>query len=207
MPTMFAHGVEEVEVTLPNRSITSRDGRGATVADVLRLRTATPADADVFAGTVAEGFASYRAFAPAQWRSPDRLEFALAIGVRLTEPVVRAWLAERDGEPAGHLTWLPADRSRHAADDPALAHLEQLFVRTAHWGTGVADALLGRGLEEAAEAGFTAIRLFTPAGQGRARRFYEREDFTPRGEPWLEPALGLELLEYRRALPRSPGAA
>jgi GNAT superfamily N-acetyltransferase len=168
---------------------------------VLTLRRATAADADVLAGTVAEGFASYRAFAPPGWRAPDRLELALGIAVRLGQPSVRAWLAE-DGEvPAGHVTWLPAAEARHASDEPGLAHLEQLFVRRAHWSTPAASLLLARAVEQAAAEGFRRMRLGTPTGQARARRFYEREGWTATGEPWAEQPLGLELIEYVRDLP------
>jgi hypothetical protein len=54
-------------------------------------------------------------------------------------------------------------------------------------------------LEEAARRGFPTIRLFTPVGQARARRFYEREGWEERGEPFDAP-LGLSLIEYRREL-------
>ena len=168
---------------------------------MLRLRLVSPADADVLAATVAEGFATYAAFAPEGWRSPDRLELALGLAVRLRLPPLRGWLAELDGAPAGHVTWLPAADARHAVDDPGLAHLEQLFVRRAFWGTEVASVLMARAVEQAARSGFARMRLGTPTGQLRARRFYEREGWTPSGEPWVEQPLGLELVEYVRDLP------
>jgi GNAT superfamily N-acetyltransferase len=167
---------------------------------VLRLRSATPADADVLAATVAEGFRGYADFAPPGWRAPQPLELALGIGVRLRRARMRAWLAEQDGEPAGHVTYLPATESQVGSDDPSLAHLEQLFVRRAHWGSGAATALLRRAVEEAASEGYTAMRLGTPTAQLRARRFYEREGWTLSGEPFVAEAIGLELVEYRREL-------
>ena len=69
-------------------------------------------------------------------------------------------------------------RSREPVDDPQLGHLLMLFVRQAHWGTPVARTLHAAMLEAAAERGFTELRLFTPAGQRRARRFYEREGWS-----------------------------
>ena len=168
---------------------------------MLHLRPASPADADVLAATVAEGFATYVAFAPPGWRAPDRLELALGMAVRLGLPSLRAWLAEADGVAAGPVTWLPAAEARHAVDDPRLAHLEQLFVRRPFWGTEVASVLMARAVEQAAASGFRRMRLGTPTGQLRARRFYEREGWTVDGEPWVEQPLGLELVEYVRALP------
>ena len=47
------------------------------------------------------------------------------------------------------------------------------------------------------------MRLFTPAGQARARRFYEREGWVQAGAEFHEPALGLALVEYRYALASS----
>lgn len=167
---------------------------------MLRLRTATPADAETLAATVAEGFESYRAFAPEGWRAPEELELALGIGVRLRRPTMRAWLAEQDGEPAGHVTYLPATESQVGSDDPKLAHLEQLFVRRAHWGGGAATALIRRAVTEAAREGYTAMRLGTPTGQLRARRFYEREGWSVSSEPFVAEPIGLELVEYRRDL-------
>ena len=44
------------------------------------------------------------------------------------------------------------------------------------------------------------MRLYTPAGQARARRFYEREGFAAAGGP-QDRGLGLPVIEYRRPLP------
>jgi diamine N-acetyltransferase len=171
------------------------------------IRRATPADAEALATTVAEGFASYREFAPPGWEAPDRLEIALGLAVRLRRPRVVAWLATADGgEVAGHVTYLPARESRDPVDDPSLAHLEQLFVRPAHWGSSIAHDLLEVAVEHAAAAGYAAMRLATPADHARARRFYEREGWAPYGEPFGNTPLGLVLVEYRLALRRGARA-
>ena len=169
---------------------------------VISIRRASRPDADAFATTVAEGFDSYRDFAPPEWKPPDRLEFALGIAMRLGRPGVAAWIAEEPdtGEAAGHVTYLPAADSRVPSDDPELAHLEQLFVRRAHWGSGVASRLLGVAVSDAARAGFTTMRLFTPADHPRARRFYEREGWTTDGHRLDGRPIGLELVEFRVAL-------
>jgi GNAT superfamily N-acetyltransferase len=171
------------------------------LAPMTTIRRATPADADALATTVAEGFASYREFAPPDWQPPERLEFALGIAVRLRRATLEGWLAEDDaGVPAGHVTYLPAAESRDPVDDPALAHLEQLFVRPAHWGSGVASDLLAVAVAHATQAGYETMRLATPVDHHRARRFYEREGWAPHGEPFHGEALGLVLLEYRLVL-------
>jgi hypothetical protein len=43
------------------------------------------------------------------------------------------------------------------------------------------------------------MRLFTPEGQTRARRFYEREGWTLHGGA-VRRRLGIPLVEYRREL-------
>ena len=164
------------------------------------LRPAVPADAERLAEVTAEAFEGYRGFAPAGWQPPppaaevDRLRDLLA-GADL-------WclVAERDGAVAGHTAFLPAAQAIHPIDEPQLAHVRALFVRPGHWGTGLARQLHSAALEAAAARGYTAMRLFTPADQGRARRFYEREGWILHAEPSFEAALGLFLVEYRYAL-------
>jgi GNAT superfamily N-acetyltransferase len=169
---------------------------------VITIRRATRADADAFATTVAEGFDAYRSFAPEGWEPPDRLEFALGIAIRLGQPGLSAWVAEEPegGAVVGHVTYLPATEARVPSDDPELAHLEQLFVRRAHWGTGIASRLLAVAVEDAAAAGYTRMRLGTPSEHLRARRFYEREGWRTDGEVLEETPLGLPLVEYHLAL-------
>jgi GNAT superfamily N-acetyltransferase len=164
------------------------------------LRPATLADAEAIAAVTAASFELYREFAPEGWEPPpgdreiDRARELLGDD--------EAWwlVAEGDGKLAGHTSFVPVSHSVHVEDDPELAHVRALFVTPEHWGTGLATRLHAAALEEARARGFTRMRLFTPAGQGRARRFYEREGWTLTGSPQHEPALGLVLVEYRRAL-------
>jgi hypothetical protein len=44
------------------------------------------------------------------------------------------------------------------------------------------------------------MRLYTPEHQARARRVYEREGWTVRGDPISSP-MGMPVVEYRRPLP------
>jgi GNAT superfamily N-acetyltransferase len=111
-------------------------------------------------------------------------------------------VASRDGELAGHATFIPAARHTLLAEEEAgLAHLGNMFVRPAHWGTGVASRLMERALGAAAARGYRSMRLFVPEGQSRARRFYAREGFGAVGDPF-DPGFGLPVLEYRRPLDR-----
>ena len=169
--------------------------------ETLTIRPATLADVPMLGETVKEGFEGYKAFLPAGWEPPPS-EFETA---RLEERLALddAWcrVAFAGDDPAGHVAFLAA---REQTDErpviPGLAHLWMLFIREPWWGTGLAPELLRLAVAEAAGQGYAEMRLFTPAGQARARAFYEREGFTTDGELRPEPMLALDLVEYRRPL-------
>ena len=104
-------------------------------------------------------------------------------------------------QSAGHVAFTQArEREEPRPDIPGLAHLWMLFVRPPWWGSGLAGRLNGLAVGEAAARGYAAIRLHTPAGNARARAFYEREGWSTDGAAIPEPLLGLDLVEYRRDL-------
>jgi GNAT superfamily N-acetyltransferase len=165
------------------------------------LRLATPADAGEMAENLIDGFESYRDFAPPGWEPPTLEHELRIISEQLGHPDVWGLLAAADGEPAGHVSLMPASRSRDPVDDPHLAHFWHLFVRRSHWGTGLARDLHAAAVAEAARRSYTTLRLATPAGQARARRFYEREGWTV-SRPEIDTGLGIPLVEYRRPVRR-----
>jgi GNAT superfamily N-acetyltransferase len=168
------------------------------------MRLAGPDDAERVASVQLEGFESYRSFAPPDWDPPDPRDELDHMRERLGEPDAWCLMAEEDGELAGHVAFMPAHtHGSSPSDEPGLAHLWQLFVRERWWGTGLATALHAEAVREAAARGFTAMRLYTPAGQARARRFYEREGWTSAGEPADGPEFGMPLVEYRLAISSS----
>jgi RimJ/RimL family protein N-acetyltransferase/GNAT superfamily N-acetyltransferase len=160
----------------------------------LALRDATPADAPRIAAAVVAAFAAYRDISPPGWTGPEHVEAQEA--AVLAAPTHRGVLAEPGGVLAGHVGWWPASESRQGSDDPALAHLRQLFVHPGWWGTSLAARLLAIATGQARVAGFARMRLVTPAAQGRARRFYEREGWRPAGPPLEDETLGLPIIEY-----------
>ena len=111
-----------------------------------------------------------------------------------------AWclLAEQDSRVAGYVAFLPATDSRRPIDDPRLAHFWMLFVRSRWWGSGLAPRLHAAACDAAGERGYAEMRLFTPAEQWRARRFYERERWNLSDGPYVDEDLGLAVVEYRR---------
>jgi ribosomal protein S18 acetylase RimI-like enzyme len=165
------------------------------------IRPATLADVPVLAETVRDGFDGYRAFLPPGWDPPAE-EFEHArIAERLELDDTWCRLALDGSDPAGHVAFLAA---REQTDGrpiiPGLAHLWMLFIREPWWGSGLAPHLLHLAVTQASEQGYDAMRLFTPAGQARARAFYEREGFLIDGDPRWEPMLAFELVQYRREL-------
>lgn len=165
-------------------------------------RSATLADVPVLAETVRQGFATYAAFSPPGWEPPPPEIEAIGIGERLGLPDAWCVIAHDGAEVAGHVAFIAG---REAGGDrapiPGLAHLWMLFVREPWWGSGLAARLHAMAIAEAAAQGYGAMRLYTPAGQVRARAFYEREGWSTDGAVRFEPMLALDLLEYRRALP------
>ena len=163
----------------------------------IALRRAAAEDAAAIGAVVRAGFETYRSFAPAGWQPPaqgpdrsgSRLQAAGAWGVVAVDAGrvvgVGAFDPGREGPIDGRLI-------------PGLAHIWAIFVAESHWGTGAATAILAATVAEIAGRGYAEVRLFTPAGQARARRFYVREGFTETTAPFLVPELGLELVELRR---------
>jgi GNAT superfamily N-acetyltransferase len=165
------------------------------------LRPASPTDAERLAIVVSEGFETYRSFAPSGWEPPAANDELDSLRERLADPEVWCLLAEAGGEPAGHVALLPAAKhSRWPSAEPGLVQLWQLFVRPPWWGSSLATELHREALREAAERGYRTMRLFTPVGHARARRFYEREGWTEAGGPRELPGFGIPLAELRRAI-------
>ena len=149
--------------------------------------TPGPQHAESLVLAVAIAFQGYRAFAPEGWQPPDELtpENVERVRGELADPSSFARMAVYEGDPVGHVLWIP--REDHI-------HLRHLFVLEPWWGTDVAKNLHDAAVEA---MGGRPARLFTPAPHARARRFYEREGWTF-FEERPEPKLGLDLAEYRR---------
>jgi GNAT superfamily N-acetyltransferase len=172
------------------------------MAAELTYRPGTVADAGGVARLLVEGFEVYRSFAPDGWSPPALAGTVELFEELLPQPDVWCRVAETaGGELAGQVTFMPAAHHRRAVDDPSLVHLLNLFVSRPFWGTGVATALLAAAVAAASEHGYARMRLFTPARQARARRFYEREGWAVAGDEFLDEGPNLVVVEYRRELP------
>jgi GNAT superfamily N-acetyltransferase len=168
--------------------------------DDLTYRAATTADAPRMAALAVEGFETYRAFAPAAWTPPTAGQETINLERRLGDPGVWSMLAENGSDLVGHAAVMPAATARRPVADGSLAHLWYLFVTPAWWGSGLATRLHSAAVGAARASGFTAMRLFTPAGQQRARRFYEREGWVLTEGPAFDEGFGLDLVGYRRSV-------
>ncbi|MFL5845400.1 MAG: GNAT family N-acetyltransferase [Solirubrobacteraceae bacterium] len=159
------------------------------------LRPAAAADAPAALELIREGFASYRAFGIPGWEPPDEPMHGFA------ERLAAGWgaVVEDGGEVVGFGAFEQAlEHPRAGAEVPGLAHVWAVFVTQTHWGTEVATTLLAALTEEIGRQGYIEARLFTPAPQARARRFYAREGWHEAGEPVHVEALGLDMVELRR---------
>jgi GNAT superfamily N-acetyltransferase len=70
---------------------------------------------------------------------------------------------------------------KHDEADPAVVHLLAMWVSPALRGSGAADALVAAVLSWAKSKGAASVRLNVIQGNGRARRVYERNGFSPTG--------------------------
>ena len=168
----------------------------------LTIRRGTVRDAGAMARQVADAFDGYRAWAPIGWRPPD-----------VTGPAGMARLLERMHHPrswslvavgpggglAGHILFWPA-RDDDGREVDGVAAIVDVFVDPAWFGRGLAADLLARAVAEMRRQGYRATRLWTPAGQRRARAFYARAGWSPTGREILDEGLGLALVELGRQL-------
>jgi GNAT superfamily N-acetyltransferase len=69
--------------------------------------------------------------------------------------------------------------------------VEQLYVATFHRGKGVADVLMTEAEHQIKAAGHSTAWLAVVAGNGRARKFYERNGWSDEG-PFDYPAAGVD---------------
>ena len=153
-----------------------------TTHDAVRVRAAVPDDADPVAALWYSG-----------WRDghlghvPDELVAARteeSFWTRAAERVVDTTVAVVDGAVAGFVM---------VVDD----EVEQVYVARERRGTGVAGALLVEAERQVAAAGHQSAWLAVATGNGRARRFYEREGWTDDGPFDYRPAGGITVPCHR----------
>ena len=161
----------------------------------VRLRRATPEDQPAITAIVQAGFETYREFAREGWVPPDESAHEQQSMDELADERVFAAVAEADGRAVAHVRWVPATTASPDGHLPDV-HFRHLFVLRAYWGTGIAVRLHELAVEAMRERGVRTARLFTPADQARARRFYEREGWTLRVDRYFDPKIDFDIVEY-----------
>ena len=167
----------------------------------IELRRAGLADQAAIYELVLAGIDSYREWAP-NWSpvppSPEQRERLRG----LYGDDERAWalMALAGGEPVGVVSLSVTTGAEARVPDPETVYLWQMFVRPDWQGSGLAGALMDRVFEEARRRGYTRMVLWAAAGAAQARRFYEREGWSPTGEEDPNSQFGLPLVQYERAL-------
>ncbi len=122
----------------------------------MELRTATPADAPALAANVAEGFESYREWAPEGWSPPAIGAAAIArVAERLAQPEVWSLIALDGEETAGHVGLSPTTGEDPQPAPAGTTNVWQLFVRGPWRGRGVASALMAAAVAEAERRGLS----------------------------------------------------
>ena len=159
------------------------------------LRRPEPDEAAALNAVVRAGFETYRTFAPEGWEPPEEPDAVDRLRAQVAAPAAFALAAYAEGELAGHVLWVPADAPSRDGSVPDI-HFRSLFLLEPYWGSGLAHELHTRAIE--AMEGRSA-RLFTPAGQGRARSFYERRGWELYDGPYFEARIAFEIVEYRRS--------
>jgi len=183
-----------------NRGWSSPEAHEAPHPEPITTRLAGPGDAGTLLTTVAEAFESYREWAPAGWQPPSQsAEATKLLAEALSRPDVWCLVAESHSGPVGHVALSPTTIVQPEPAPVGTVNLWQLFVRPGWQGRGVGRRLMRSALSEAHRRGFARVRLWTPRGAARSRRFYEREGWTPTGNERDESPIGLPIVEYERA--------
>ncbi len=107
----------------------------------------------------------------------------------LAEPPAQTgvWVAEHEGKILGVAV-------------RAGSELKDLYVVPAAWGSGTAKALMDAVLADSRADAVREVVLWVGEANSRARRFYEREGWTPSGETRAS-VLGPVEVQYRLPLP------
>jgi GNAT superfamily N-acetyltransferase/ketosteroid isomerase-like protein len=183
-----------------NGGRTSPDAHDALHCQSITTRLAGPRDVGTLVTTLAEALESYREWAPADWSRPSQsAETTEALAEALSRPDVWCLVAGSQSGPVGHVALSPTTIVQPEPAPAGTVNLWQLFVRLSWQGRGVGRRLMRSALAEAHRRGFARLRLWTPRGAARSRRFYEREGWTPTGNERDESPIGLPIVEYERA--------
>ena len=142
---------------------------------------------------------------------PDGILAALAADERaarwrsvLEAGEVALFVAEDGSRVVGFVSCGPSrdeDSSDASSGPPRDGEVYALYVEASAAGTGVGTVLLGRAVADLRARGFERAVLWVLSTNARARRFYEREGWTPDGALKTEDLDGFPLVEVRYRRP------
>ena len=140
-------------------------------SDAVRIRVATPADAEAIARVHVDSWrAAYPGIVPQEQIQQRSYERRLAQWVEwLRSDAEAALVAEVDADVAGFSTLeTPGEWDR-----PGEAEIRAFYVAPSHWRRGVGRALMAATLDRLRAAGATTAVLWVMRENEGARRFYE----------------------------------
>jgi len=153
---------------------------GATDPAV-RVRTATPADADAIAAVhVASWRAAYRDLMPAAYLAAmsepeEAARWARSLPLEQLRPRRTLLAQDASGAALGYAT------VGEDAEAPGFGLLFLMYVLPEMWGHGVGDALMQAAEAQLLELGLPDAHLWVLEANGRARRFYARHGWSADG--------------------------
>jgi ribosomal protein S18 acetylase RimI-like enzyme len=192
--------------------VTIAAGYDRYAARVLTVRVATPQDAaDIVRINVHGWRLAYAGIVP------DDVLAAMDVTARVERYRQRmgqssqfeSLLAQDSGATIGYTSLGPYRIGQHEGVlSRRVGEVVAIYVDPPRWGTGAGRALMDAALARLAARGFSSVRLWVLADNGRARRFYERAGFTPDGARAAYPVtrpdgsvVDLPELRYARLLP------
>lgn len=152
----------------------------------VEIRTAVPDDADAICDAhVAAWRAGYAHVFPASILEAPEFDAERRATWRSWRPIagVHTIVPEVDGVVVGFATCGP-ERPRPTVNE-IRGEVWALYLHPAHWGTGLADALLEAAEDRLRRDGFPIATLWVLDDNPRARRFYERAGWAPSGRSVL----------------------
>ncbi|MDA1367211.1 GNAT family N-acetyltransferase [Glycomyces algeriensis] len=173
----------------------------------MRIRTATPADADEMVQ-----------IRTAAWRAAyaGLVDAAVLAGLpeEASERYVRhlaehpdlelTLVAEKGPYVIGFavFTWDRTEATEEDAEPGVPGEVKMIYVHPDHWSRGAGRALLREGERWLTEQGLLPIRVWELEGNDRSRRFYTRYGFVPDGERRTAEISGAALPSARLTLPK-----
>jgi ribosomal protein S18 acetylase RimI-like enzyme len=140
----------------------------------LRIREATPEDAEAIAGIHVRAWqAAYRGQLSDEYldglRVDDRLEMH-RIALRSPPPEYRMWIADDGGHPVGFAV---TGKSEDADAEDRTAELYAIYLEPERMGTGAGRTLFAHAVDDLRDRGYRVVTLWVLETNERARRFYE----------------------------------